>query len=94
VVQLVVLERLMRMEVRSVQVPRWLAPLLLLLALALIPLALMVAVGFAALTIGATVVRAVLPSSSRSPVIQSRSVESSIQPHSAIDAEYEIKDEK
>ncbi len=84
----------MRMEVRSVQVSRWLAPLLLLLALALIPLALMVAVGFAALAIGTTVVRAVLPSSPRSPVIQARSVESSIEPNSAIDAEYEIKDEK
>ena len=84
----------MRMEVRSFQVPRWLAPLLVLLALALIPLALMVAVGFAALALGATVVRAFLSSSSRPPIVQSHSVEAKGVSHEAIDAEYEIKDQK
>ncbi len=83
----------MRMEVRSFQVPRWLAPLLVLLALALIPIALMVAVSFAALALGTTVVRAFLPSSSRPPIVQSRTVEAKGSNLEAIDAEYEIKDQ-
>ena len=84
----------MRMEVRSFQVPQWLAPLMLLLALALIPLALMVAVGLGALAVGTTVVRALLPSSSRPSVSSSHSAEFPKVSGSAIDAEYEIKDEK
>jgi len=71
-----------------------LSPLLVLLALALIPLALVAAVGFAALALGTTVVRAFLPSSSRPPIVQSRSVEAKGVSLGAIDAEYEIKDEK
>lgn len=84
----------MRMEVRSFQVPQWLSPLLVLLALALIPVALVVAVGFGVLAVGAIVVKAFLPSSPCPPIMSSRSVFSEPTDHSAIDAEYEIKDEK
>ncbi len=84
----------MRMEVRSFQVPQWLSPLLVLLALALIPVALVVAVGFGVLAVGVSVVKAFLPSSPRPPIMSSRSAFSEPTGHSAIDAEYEIKDEK
>jgi hypothetical protein len=51
----------MRMEVRTFQAPRWLAPLLGLLALVLIPIGLMAAVVFAVLALGITVIRAFIP---------------------------------
>ena len=62
----------MRMEVRSFQVPRWLAPLMGLLALALIPVAMLVAVCVAALALGTTLIRVFLPTSISSPNLKSR----------------------
>lgn len=88
----------MRMEVRSFKVPGWLAPLLLLLALALIPLFLVAGVAVAALAVGATIVRAFLPSSSQPRVSNLHSVFKSVESKksdvSAIDVEYEVKDQK
>ncbi len=86
------------MEVRSFQLPRWLAPLMGLLALVLIPVAVMMAFLFAALALGTTLIRAFVPSiSSRefksSPAINPK--ESSVlSQSSAIDVEYEVKDQK
>jgi hypothetical protein len=86
----------MRMEVRSFQVPRWLSPLLVLLALAFIPIALMFAVALGVLAVGTTVIRAFLPSSQPPSVSHQHSVFSSLESKksdlSAIDVEYEIKD--
>ena len=88
----------MRMEVKSFKVPGWLAPLLLLLALALIPLFLVAGVAVAALAVGTTVVRAFLPSSSQPQVSNLHSVFKSVESKksdvSAIDVEYEVKDQK
>ena len=88
----------MRMEVRSFQVPRWLTPLLVLLALAFIPIALMFAVALGVLAVGTTVIRAFLPSSQPSSVSHVRSVFNSLESKksdvSAIDVEYEVKDQK
>jgi hypothetical protein len=86
------------MEVRSFQLPRWLAPILGLLALVLIPVAVMVAFLFAALALGTTVIRAFIPSIS-SQKVKSRSVINSrdssvLSQSSAIDVEYEVKDQK
>lgn len=87
----------MRMEVRSFQMPRWLAPILGLLALVLIPIAMMVAILFAALALGTTLIRAFVPSIS-SPNSKSRpsisSKDSSLSQSPAIDVEYEVKDQK
>jgi hypothetical protein len=69
-----------------------------LLALAMIPIALMVAAAFAVLALGTTLIRAFIPVSlfaSRSkprPVFHPR--EDSKAPLSAIDVEYEVKDPK
>jgi hypothetical protein len=86
------------MEVRSFQLPRWLAPLTGLLALVLIPVAVMVAFLFAALALGTTVIRAFIPAISSqkfksSPVINSKD-SSVLSQSSAIDVEYEVKDQK
>lgn len=88
----------MRMEVRSFQLPRWLAPLMGLLALVLIPVAVMVAFLFAALALGASLIRAFVPSiSSREfksgPTINTKD-SSVLSQSSAIDVEYEVKDQK
>jgi len=89
----------MRMEVRSFQVPRWLAPLMGLLALALIPIAMLMAVCVAALALGTTLIRVFLPVSISSQNSKSRpafrSKDSSVlSKQSAIDVEYEVKDQK
>ena len=88
----------MRMEVRSFQMPRWFAPVLGLLALALIPIAMMIAVCVGALALGTTLIRAFVPSiPSREPNSRPafRSKDSSVlSPSSAIDVEYEVKDPK
>jgi hypothetical protein len=88
----------MRMEVRSFQLPRWLTPVLGLLALALIPIAIMVAVCVGALALGTTLIRAFVPSLP-SPDPNSRPAfhakdSSVLSPSSAIDVEYEVKDQK
>jgi hypothetical protein len=84
------------MQVKSFQVPVWLAPVMVLFALAFIPVALMLAVALGVLAVGTTVIRAFLPSSQTSASPQSvfsprESKKSDVQ---AIDVEYEIKDQK
>jgi hypothetical protein len=85
------------MEFRSFQVPRWLTPVLGLLALALIPIAMMVAVCVAALALGTTLIRAFvpsIPSQNPNPRPAFRSKDSSVlSKQSAIDVEYEVKDQ-
>ena len=88
----------MRMEVRSFQMPRWLAPLMGLLAIVLIPIAVMVAVLFAALALGITLIRAFVPSIASQtfksrPAINAKD-SSVLSQSSAIDVEYEVKDQK
>jgi len=85
------------MEVRSFQVPRWLTPVLGLLALVLIPIAMMVAVCVAVLALGSTLIRVFVPSipsqdTQARPVFRSK--DSSVPSQSAIDVEYEVKDQK
>jgi hypothetical protein len=70
-----------------------------LLALALIPVAMLVAVCVAALALGTTLIRVFLPTSISSPNLKSRpafrSKDSSVlSKQSAIDVEYEVKDQK
>jgi len=89
----------MRIEVRSFQLPRWLAPLMGLLALAVIPVAFMVAILVGALAVGTTIIRALLPFSPPSqdskprPAFRSQESSRKSEP-SAIDVEYEVKDQK
>ena len=87
----------MRMEVKSFQVPRWVFPLMILAALALIPVALMLALSVAALGIVGSVVRAFLPSAAPKPM-ETRSFrfpefEKSDSHTAVIDADYEVKEE-
>jgi len=86
----------MPMQVKSFQVPGWLAPVMILLALAFIPVALMLAVALGALAVGTTVIRAFLPSSqpSSAPHAVFSPRESKKNDVQAIDVEYEIKDQK
>jgi hypothetical protein len=86
-----------KFQVRSYQLPGWIVPLLALAALALIPFALMLALGLGVLAIGGTLLRALfLP-----PVNRYESVESENRkpsklgsgPTDVIDADYEIKGE-
>lgn len=88
----------MQMEVRSFQVPRWLTLVLGLLALALIPIAMMIAVCVGALALGTTLIRAFVPSIPSSkpdsrPAFRSKD-SSVLSQSSAIDVEYEVKDPK
>jgi hypothetical protein len=86
----------MQIHVRSAQLPRWVVPLLILAALALIPFALMLGLALAAVAIGASALRLLLPSPGR-PEAQSADfpfsqVHQRFSDPSAIDAEYEVKD--
>lgn len=85
----------MKFEVRSYQAPRWIVPVLVLAALALIPFALMLALGLGAVAIGFSALRALLPPSEKR--LGSESLErprrTPLKPGSVIDADYEIKDE-
>jgi hypothetical protein len=87
---------MIKVQMQTFQVPRWLGPVLALIALALIPFALVV--GLAALTavVGFTALRVFLPSAP-GPALKSfpdetlggRKIHSRSQ---TIDAEYEVKD--
>ena len=86
----------MQIHVRSVQMPRWVVPLLILAALALIPFALMLGLALAAVVIGASALRLLLPSPGR---LETRStdfpfsgINKRFSDPSVIDAEYEVKD--
>ena len=88
---------MMRVQVQSFRGPRWLGPLLVLIALALLPFALMLGLAVMALVIGASVVRLFLPMpgnkamENQTSAVPGRRVSDSSS--SAIDAEYEVKDE-
>jgi hypothetical protein len=86
----------MQIHVRSAQLPRWVVPLLILAALALIPFALMLGLALAAVAIGASALRVLLPSL-RGPEVRSTEfpfsrADKRFSDPSAIDAEYEVKD--
>ena len=86
---------MMKLEFRSYQAPRWVAPILILAALALIPFALMLALGLAAAAIGVSTFRSLLPAADRpeNPETLGARPHHSLRSGSAIDADYEIKDE-
>jgi len=86
----------MQIHVRSTQLPRWFVPGFVLLALVLIPFALMLGLAFAALAVGGLVLRAFLPPADKrerySRVFHSSDIDPKISDASAIDAEFEVKD--
>ncbi len=86
---------MLKFEVRSYQLPRWMVPVLVLAALALIPFALMLALGLAAAAVGLSVFRAFLPAGNRpmDPEILNPPARTSLKSGSVIDADYEVKDE-
>jgi hypothetical protein len=86
----------MQIHVRSVQMPRWFVPALILLAVALLPFALMLGLALAAAAVAVSILRVLLPSAGK-PEIDSSDFRSprpdgKISDSSAIDAEYEVKD--
>jgi len=89
---------MMRMEVRSVQVPRWIVPVLILAALALIPFALMLALVVAGIAIGAAAVRLLLtgpqPKGEGLQRVETQGSRPSLSTSQVIDVDYEVKDEK
>ena len=79
------------MEVRSFRVPGWLGPLLVLAALALIPVALLLAVFAGVAALGVSVARALL--SQAPPAEKGRGPALGSGPGEVIEADYEVKDE-
>jgi len=86
---------MMKFEVHSYQTPRWIVPILILAALALIPFALVLALGLAAAAIGVSAFRLFLPVAGRpeSPGTLGAPPPTSLKSGSVIDADYKIKDE-
>ena len=85
----------MRMEVRAFQMPRWIVPVLVLAALALVPFALMLALGFAVLGLGVSALRLMLPPAGpaqKEGPLREPTRSEKIGPGAVIDAEYEVKD--
>ena len=83
---------------QTFQVPRWLGPVLILAALALIPFALMIGLALMAVVLGVTALRLLLSQPSppifqqgRDPVSSKRKMDAGSP---AIDAEYEVKDDQ
>jgi len=85
------------MEIRSFRAPGWLGPVLLLLALAILPFALILGLVVTGIVLGASVMKALVPFPAeeklegRTEVVPKQerlSADSEI-----IDADYEIKDE-
>lgn len=86
----------MKIEVHSFQAPRWIIPLLILAALALIPFALALAAGMAVLALGVGVLKLLLPSSGTSGHVgsfETRRSAGKFSDSTAIDADYEVKGE-
>ena len=85
---------MMRVEVRSFQMPRWVVPVLALAALALIPFVLMLALAVGAVAIGAMGIRLLLsPASLDKEAFPRATHERKFSDQSAIDANYEVKGE-
>ena len=81
---------------QTFQAPRWLGPILVLIALALIPIAMMVGLTVLAVVLGFAALRVFLPTPSRSTFSNPGSMNANnrkIQsPSTVIDAEYEVKE--
>lgn len=86
---------MMRFEVRSYSMPRWIVPILILAALALIPFALVLALGLTAAGIGFSALGLFLPKAGGPENNETLGVppRHSLKSGSVIDADYEIKDE-
>ncbi len=86
----------MQIHIRSSQLPRWIVPVLILVALALIPFALMLGLTLAAVAIGASALRLLWPSPGKQEAgpkeFPFSKAEKRFSDPSAIDAEYEVKD--
>ena len=86
----------MRVHVQTFRVPGWVTPVLLVLALALLPFLLTIALGLLGLVLAATAVRYFLlpsgPNQPHPPISHDR--EDKIGNSQIIDVDYEVKDEK
>lgn len=85
----------MQIHVRSVKGTGWIVPVLVLVALVLLPFALMLALGLGVLAVGFTVLRSFLPPAGpRDPgdLFPRSPSDKRIQDPSAIDAEFEVRD--
>ena len=87
----------MKFQVQSFRAPGWLFPIVLLVGLALIPVALFIAVAVLGLALAGAVVRSLLParspSSSSSQSVSARKASGSFANQPILDVEYEIKDD-
>ena len=87
----------MRLQVQSFQLPRWVAPVMILVALALLPFALMLGLALTAVAIGYSILRLFLPISNSSTTYQTLRGQTGMKNHASasgvIDAEYQVKDE-
>jgi hypothetical protein len=88
---------MMRLQVQSFQLPRWVVPVMILIALALIPFALVLGLALTAAAVGFSALRLFLPASS-SPTFGQGSdgqtrIKNSGSTSKVIDAEYQVKDE-
>ncbi len=87
----------MKFQVQSFRAPGWLFPIVLLVGLALIPVALFIAVAVLGLAFAGAVVRSFLPapspSSSSSQTVSARKASGSFSNQPVLDVEYEIKDD-
>ena len=84
-----------RFQVRAVRTPGWLVPLMVVLGLAMIPVALALALGVLALALGVGFVRSLLPGSGSSLDKKTTTGEPRLRRGAGdgvIDAEYEAKD--
>jgi hypothetical protein len=87
----------MRMVMHSFQAPRWVAPLLVIIAIALIPFALILALVLAGLAVGFSVLRLFLSGhGTEDPEIRFGQNGDSrrIPDDTVIDADFEVKNEK
>jgi len=86
----------MRIHVQTFRVPAWVTPVLILLALALLPVLLTVALGILGLALAAATVRYFLlpsgPSQPPPPISNDRGEK--LGNSQVIDVDYEVKDEK
>ena len=88
---------MMRLQVQSFQLPRWVVPVMILIAFALIPFALVLGLALTAVAVGFSALRFFFPASS-SPTFDQGSndqpgIKKSTPASKVIDAEYQVKDE-
>ena len=89
------LSPVMKLQVRTLQAPGWLLPLVFLAGLALIPVALFIALAVLGLALTGALFRALLPSAASSAASQPfpRPGRPSVPRQGVLDVEYEIKDD-